>query len=299
MAKLISLEEYRKADDWISYIIKDSDILNWRAQHNFKPDNMITPSDWRLCFDSALPDLYDVIDKKDVSEHLENVYPIKVYRTVSDRIVMTQYAPVVGGGDDKWRFLFRAKSGDVAIEHILKNCELTLEDFYEFNRLPNDNLKEFGDVYSSASFRSAHNIPPLTLLTSEKWFVYYTEFINMRHPQEEVRKMPEPDVSAKMNVKSVMDIVGIAADFDWEGVFDIEKRLGYFEDVDCTDLESKNAAIERFRDNVLQEIIDFVLRCEKEDKKDRFLETRHSLRVEYYDGAVMLRYQPIVYDNYE
>jgi hypothetical protein len=29
------------------------------------------------------------------------------------------------------------------------------------------------------------------------------------------------------------------------------------------------------------------------------LETRHSLRVEYYDGAVMLRYQPIVYDNYE
>jgi hypothetical protein len=75
--------------------------------------------------------------------------------------------------------------------------------------------------------------------------------------------------------------------------------LGYFEDVDCTDLESKNAAIERFRDNVLQEIIDFVLRCEKEDKKDRFLETRHSLRVEYYDGAVMLRYQPIVYDNYE
>lgn len=291
MAKLISLDEYRKQDDWISNIIKDSDILNWRTQHNFKPDNMITSGDWRVCFDSALPDLYDVIDKKEVSEHLETVYPIKVYRTVSDRIVMTQYAPVQKDGDDKWRFLFRAKSSDVAIEYILKNCELTLSDFYEFNRIPKDDLDAFCD---------AHKIPPLTKMTSENWSVYYKQFLNMQPPlKEEERKMPEPDTSAKMNVKSVMDVVGIAADFDWEGVFDIEKRLGYFEDVDCTDLESKNAAIERLRDTVLQNIINFILRCEREGKKDRFLEIQHSLRIEYYEGAVILRYQPIVYDNYE
>lgn len=290
MAKLISLEEYRKQDSWISNIIKNSDIFDWRAQHNFKPDTMITSGDWRVCFDSALPDLYDVIDKKEVSEHLEIVYPIKVYRTVSDKIVMTQYAPAVGGGDDKWRFLFRAKSGDVAIEYILKNCELTLSDFYEFNKIPKDDLDAFCE---------SHKIPPLTKMTSENWNIYYTQFLNMKAPSEEVRKMPEPDTSTTMNVKSVTDIVGIAADFDWEGVFDIEKRLGYFEDVDCTDLESKNAAIERLRDTVLQEIINFVLRCEREGKKDRFLETQHNLRIEYYEGTVMLRYQPIVYDNYE
>lgn len=286
MAKLISLEEYRIKDKWISKIIKDSDILDWRTQHNFKSAPMITINDWRICFEYAIPDLYDVIDKKDVSETLKETYPIEVYRTETDRIFLTKCSPI----GDKWGFLFRAKDGDAAIEYILKNCELTLWDFYEFNRIPKDDLDAFCE---------SHKIPPLTKMTSENWNIYYTQFLNMKVPSEEVRKMPEPDTSTTMNVKSVTDIVGIAADFDWEGVFDIEKRLGYFEDVDCTDLESKNAAIERLRDTVLQEIINFVLRCEREGKKDRFLETQHNLRIEYYEGTVMLRYQPIVYDNYE
>jgi hypothetical protein len=119
---------------------------------------------------------------------------------------------------------------------------------------------------------------------------------------EEEKKEPEKpriDPNLKMKVESVMDIVGIAAEFDWEGVFDLERKQGYFDDVDCTDLEEKRYAIEEFRDKSLENIIHFVLNCEREGHKDRFEEFWHSLRVEYYDGKVMLRYQPIVYDNYD
>jgi hypothetical protein len=292
--KFMPLEEYLKKENWNSAIIKNSDIILWGMQHNLKPDQMITVADWDSCFEDALPDLYDVIDKEKVPSRLYEFYPVEVYRdTFTKEILFDRRDSLIS---EKWKFLFRAKNLNAANKYILKECELNLNDFYNFNGFSRDGLGEILDT---------HKISPHTTMSSENWLNYYKEFLNVPVPLKEVR-MPAPDVrpesvesSAKMNVKSVMNIVNIAADFDWEGVFDIEKHLGYFEDVDCTDTESKNAAIERLRDSVLHRIIDFVLECEKEDYKERFLEIQHSLRIEYYDGTVMLRYQPIVYDDYD
>ncbi len=292
--KFMPLEEYRKKENWNSAIIKNSDIILWGMQHNLRPGHMITVADWDSCFEDALPDLYDVIDKEKVPSRLYGLYPVEVYRDTFTKEILfaTRDSPI----GNKWKFLFRAKNLDAANKYILKECELNLNDFYNFNSFSRDGL---GEILNT------HKISPYTTMTSENWLIYYKEFLNVPVPLKEER-VPTPDVrpefdvpSAKISVKSVMNIVNIAADFDWEGVFDIEKHLGYFEDVDCTDTESKNFAIERLRDSVLQRIIDFVLECEKEDYKERFLEIQHSLRIEYYDGTVMLRYQPIVYDDYD
>jgi hypothetical protein len=158
-----------------------------------------------------------------------------------------------------------------------------------------------------ANYAKENNLP--IIMKNKEWMRHYNICLakdvikkDEEAESEEVKKeseKPRIDPSLTMKVESVMDLVGIAAEFDWEGVFDLEKKQGFFDEVDCTELEEKRCAIEQFRDKTLENIIHFVLNCEREGHKERFEEFWHSLRVEYYDGKVILRYQPIVYDNYD
>ena len=282
-----------------SKIIKFNDLRNWREEHHLKGDAQLTEEEWEMMMASALPQIYDCIDREVVGKELADAFPFEVYRDLSSKDVLINYRPTAINND--WHFLFRAKSADWAVAYIMENYEITFQNFYKFNQLNEDTRNLFINY-------SLDKRLPITMKNKE-WLRHYNICLakdvikkDEEAESEEEKKEPEKpriDPNLKMKVESVMDIVGIAAEFDWEEVFDLEKKQGYFDDVDCTDLEEKRCAIEEFRDKSLQNIIHFVLACEREGHKDRFEEFWHSLRVEYYDGRVILRYQPIVYDNYD
>ncbi len=299
MTETKSLTSFFDESVWsTSKIIKLDDIRSWTKDHHLKDDAQLTDKEWDVLMTRAIPQIYECIDKEVVSKEFVEAFPFEVYRDLGTKDILINYRPVAI--DNTWNFLFRAHCDVGAVLEILENFEITIENFYKYNKLNEDTQ------ILLSNYVKEHNLP--IIMKNKEWMRHYNICLakDVIKKDEEVeaeeKKEPEQpriDPNLKMKVESVMDIVGIAAEFDWEEVFDLERKQGYFDDVDCTDLEEKRFAIEEFRDKSLQNIIHFVLECEREGHKDRFEEFWHSLRVEYYDGKVMLRYQPIVYDNYD
>lgn len=300
MTETKSLVSFYDESIWsCSKIIKFDDILRWRKEHHLKENAQLTDKEWESMFKSAIPELYELIDREVVDKEFVDAYPFEVYRDLSSKDVLINYRPTAINND--WSFLFRAKSADWAVAYIMENYEITLQNFYKFNQLNEDTRNLF------INYSLDKRLP--IIMKNKEWMRHYNICLakdvikkDEEAKSEEVKKEPEKpriDPNLKMKVESVMDLVGIAAEFDWEGVFDLEKKQGFFDEVDCTELEEKRCAIEQFREKTLENIIHFVLNCEREGHKERFEEFWHSLRVEYYDGKVILRYQPIVYDNYD
>lgn len=300
MTETKSLTSYFDESVWSSSkIIKLDDIRNWAKGQHLKDDAQLTDKEWDVLMTRAIPQIYECIDKEVVSKEFVEAFPFEVYRDLGTKDILLNYRPVAI--DNTWNFLFRAHCDVGAVLEILENFEITIENFYKYNRL-NEETRTL-----LSNYVKEHNLP--IIMKNKEWMRHYNICLakdvikkDEEAESEEVKKEPEKpriDPSLKMKVESVMDIVGIAAEFDWEGVFDLEKKQGFFDEVDCTELEEKRCAIEEFRDKTLENIIHFVLNCEREGHKERFEEFWHSLRVEYYDGKVILRYQPIVYDNYD
>lgn len=300
MTETKSLTSYFDESVWSSSkIIKLDDIRNWAKGQHLKDDAQLTDKEWDVLMTRAIPQIYECIDKEVVSKEFVEAFPFEVYRDLGTKDILLNYRPVAI--DNTWNFLFRAHCDVGAVLEILENFEITIENFYKYNRLNEDTR------ILLSNYVKEHNLP--IIMKNKEWMRHYNICLakdvikkDEEAESEEVKKEPEKpriDPNLKMKVESVMDIVGIAAEFDWEGVFDLEKKQGFFDEVDCTELEEKRRAIEEFRDKTLENIIHFVLNCEREGHKERFEEFWHSLRVEYYDGKVILRYQPIVYDNYD
>lgn len=300
MTETKSLTSYFDESVWSSSkIIKLDDIRNWAKVQHLKDDAQLTDKEWDVLMTRAIPQIYECIDKEVVSKEFVEAFPFEVYRDLGTKDILLNYRPVAI--DNTWNFLFRAHCDVGAVLEILENFEITIENFYKYNRL-NEETRTL-----LSNYVKEHNLP--IIMKNKEWMRHYNICLakdvikkDEEAESEEVKKEPEKpkiDPNLKMKVESVMDIVGIAAEFDWEGVFDLEKKQGFFDEVDCTELEEKRCAIEQFREKTLENIIHFVLNCEREGHKERFEEFWHSLRVEYYDGKVILRYQPIVYDNYD
>lgn len=300
MTETKSLTSYFDESVWSSSkIIKLDDIRNWAKGQHLKDDAQLTDKEWDVLMTRAIPQIYECIDREVVSKEFVEAFPFEVYRDLGTKDILINYRPVAI--DNTWNFLFRAHCDVGAVLEILENFEITIENFYKYNRL-NEETRTL-----LSNYVKEHNLP--IIMKNKEWMRHYNICLakdvikkDEEAESEEVKKEPEKpkiDPNLKMKVESVMDIVGIAAEFDWEGVFDLEKKQGFFDEVDCTEFEEKRCAIEEFRDKTLENIIHFVLNCEREGHKERFEEFWHSLRVEYYDGKVILRYQPIVYDNYD
>ena len=97
----------------------------------------------------------------------------------------------------------------------------------------------------------------------------------------------------KLPLKTAKDISDIAAFFDWETAFKIEKMLGNVED------DEEEIAFDEFKSKIMDDVFHFVCDCIKNNHNDYFMEFVHSMRLEYRDGTVTLRYQPVVWDNYD
>ncbi len=300
MTEMKSLTSYFDESIWsASKMIKLDDIRSWAKRHHLKDDAQLTDKEWNEIMVSAIPQIYECIDKEVVSKEFVEAFPFEVYRDLGTKDILINYRPVAI--NNNWNFLFRAHCDVGAVIEILENFEITIENFYKYNKLNEDTRTLL------SNYTKEHSLP--IIMKNKEWMRHYNICLAkdvIKKDEETVaaeeKKEPEKpriDPNLKMKVESVLDIVGIAAEFDWEEVFDLERKQGYFDDVDCTDLEEKRFVIQEFRDKSLQNIIHFVLNCEREGHKDRFEEFWHSLRVEYYDGKVMLRYQPIVYDNYD
>lgn len=298
MTETKSLTSYFDESVWSnSKMIKLDDIRSWAKGSHLKEDAQLTEKEWDKLMVRALPQIYECIDKEVVSKELAEKFPFEVYRDLGTKDILINYLPTAI--NNNWNFLFRAHCDVGAVIEILENFEITIENFYKYNKL-DENTKTLLSNYAKEC-----SLP--IIMKNNEWMRHYNiclakDVIKKDEEAEETKTEPETpriDPNLKMKVESVMDIVGIAAEFDWEGVFDLERKQGYFDDVDCTDLEEKRDALADFRYKSLQDIIHFVLTCEREGHKERFEEFWHSLRVEYYDGRVMLRYQPIVYDNYD
>ena len=300
MTETKSLTSHFDESVWSSSkIIKLDDIRSWAKGNHLKDDAQLTDKEWEVLMTRAIPQIYECIDREVVSKELVEAFPFEVYRDLGTKDILINYRPVAI--DNSWNFLFRAHCDVGAVLEILENFEITIENFYKYNKL-NEDTKTLLSNYAKE-----RSLP--IIMKNKEWMRHYNICLakdvikkDEEAESEEVKKEPEKpriDSSLKMKVESVMDLVGIAAEFDWEGVFDLEKKQGFFDEVDCTELEEKRCAIEEFRDKTLENIIHFVLNCERECHKERFEEFWHSLRVEYYDGKVILRYQPIVYDNYD
>lgn len=300
MTETKSLTSYFDESVWSSSkIIKLDDIRSWAKEHHIKEDAQLTDEEWDVLMTRAIPQIYECIDREVVSKEFVEAFPFEVYRDLGTKDILINYRPVAI--DNSWNFLFRAHCADGAVLEILQNFEITIENFYKFNQLNEDTRNLFID------YAMVNKLP--IIMKNKEWLRHYNICLakdvikkDEEAESEEEKKEPEKpriDPNLKMKVESVMDLVGIAAEFDWEGVFDLEKKQGFFDEVDCTELEEKRCAIEQFREKTLENIIHFVLNCEREGHKERFEEFWHSLRVEYYDGRVILRYQPIVYDNYD
>ena len=300
MTETKSLTSFFDESIWSSSkIIKLDDIRSWAKGHHIKDDAQLTDEEWEKIMASALPQIYECIDREVVSKEFVEAFPFEVYRDLGTKDILINYRPIAINND--WHFLFRAHCDVGALLELLENFEITIENFYKYNKLNEDTRTLL------ANYAKENNLP--IIMKNKEWMRHYNICLakdvikkDEEAESEEVKKEPEKpriDPSLTMKVESVMDIVGIAAEFDWEGVFDLEKKQGFFDEVDCTELEEKRCAIEQFRDKTLENIIHFVLNCEREGHKERFEEFWHSLRVEYYDGKVILRYQPIVYDNYD
>lgn len=300
MTETKSLTSFFDESVWSSSkIIKLDDIRSWVKGNHIKEDAQLTNEEWDVLMTRAIPQIYECIDREVVSKEFVEAFPFEVYRDLGTKDILINYRPVAI--DNTWNFLFRAHCDVGAVLEILENFEITIENFYKYNKL-NEDTKTL-----LSNYVKEHNLP--IIMKNKEWMRHYNICLakdvikkDEEAESEEVKKEPEKpriDPSLKMKVESVMDLVGIAAEFDWEGVFDLEKKQGFFDEVDCTELEEKRCAIEQFREKTLENIIHFVLNCEREGHKERFEEFWHSLRVEYYDGKVILRYQPIVYDNYD
>lgn len=300
MTETKSLTSYFDESVWSSSkIIKLDDIRRWAKEHHIKEDAQLTDEEWDVLMTRAIPQIYECIDREVVSKEFVEAFPFEVYRDLGTKDIVINYRP--NAINDNWHFLFRAHCADGAVLEILQNFEITIENFYKFNQLNEDTRNLFID------YAMVNKLP--IIMKNKEWLRHYNICLakdvikkDEEAESEEEKKEPEKpriDPNLKMKVESVMDLVGIAAEFDWEGVFDLEKKQGFFDEVDCTELEEKRCAIEQFREKTLENIIHFVLNCEREGHKERFEEFWHSLRVEYYDGRVILRYQPIVYDNYD